>query len=667
MTRLLTRLAAAGWVGATLLRTYHLPELFSDHYLPHRTCYLASPGLIWTNAVTDGLIAVSYAVIFSCLLGLTLRLRKVQDFSEYLWIFFSFGLFIAACGATHVMEVVTVWWPIYPMSAAVKIVCAAASVPTAVLFARATPALSYKIPELIELLLKTRQERDESRLALLSAERILAEQMRADTLIEAANTRLNHILDSTSEGVLKVGSDWTVRYGNRVAFELLPDLVIDKDFWECFPAVAGSYAEDCLRKTMHQRVASDYETHYPPYDRWFRVNVYPTPEGMSIFFTNISKERVLEDRLAAERAALLAQVNSVMDSTSDAILKIGSDWSIVYANRRAREILPDLDLKLSYWACFPGLERTETETLLRRTMDERTEAEWENFYEPYQEHYAVHTYPSPGGLSIFFHSITKRKKLEQQVEAERLLREKRIEALSHMAGGLAHEISNPLAIIQATASDLERLALEEPLLPAEEVRKASKAIVHTSDRAIRILKGLHGFAREAGHDPMEYASVYDIVEQAVQLQEARYARHGVELRVQLAPALPLLLCREVQVGQILTNLLNNAYDAITQLECPERWVSLEAGVDRHCVRIDVIDSGFGIAEEARQHLMEPFFTTKTRGLGLGVGLSLSRAIAVEHGGSLTLLTGTENTCFRLLLPFASGEPECTQEAQEVTA
>jgi diguanylate cyclase (GGDEF)-like protein len=125
--------------------------LFSADYLPHRFCYLAQPALIWTNVSMDTLIAGSYALIFASLVGMTLRLRHFQQVNRYLWIALAFAIFILACGATHLMEVVTIWWPVYPLSAAVKAVCAAASVATAILFARAEPRLAATIIRFLEM------------------------------------------------------------------------------------------------------------------------------------------------------------------------------------------------------------------------------------------------------------------------------------------------------------------------------------------------------------------------------------------------------------------------------------------------------------------------------------------------------------------------------------
>ena len=120
-------------------------SLFSAKYLPHRYCYLAQPGLVWTNAVTDAVIAVSYCTIFVCLLLVVRKLRRIPEMRPYLWILLSFGAFIIACAGTHLMDVVTVWWPLYPLAAAVKVLCAAVSIPTALYFAITSPSIDLGI------------------------------------------------------------------------------------------------------------------------------------------------------------------------------------------------------------------------------------------------------------------------------------------------------------------------------------------------------------------------------------------------------------------------------------------------------------------------------------------------------------------------------------------
>jgi signal transduction histidine kinase len=149
-----------------------LTGLFSPQYLPHRYCYLQQPWLVWTNVTMDGLIAISYGSIFLSLFWVAGQLRSIQDLRSYLWILIAFGTFIVACGATHLMELVTVWCPVYPLSAAVKVFCAAASVPTAILFARAAPRLATNIRDFLHMLSTTQQEKDQAVGALLATEKL---------------------------------------------------------------------------------------------------------------------------------------------------------------------------------------------------------------------------------------------------------------------------------------------------------------------------------------------------------------------------------------------------------------------------------------------------------------------------------------------------------------
>jgi two-component system sensor kinase FixL len=374
-------------------------------------------------------------------------------------------------------------------------------------------------------------------------------------------------------------------------------------------------------------------------------------QGQLVGFAKATRD--LTERRRAEQglAAAYDQVNSVLECTSDGVIKIDRNWNLVYGNAKAVKSLPDFFIGKNYWACFPEVRGTPLEQTLHQAMRDRSEASYEIYYPPYQQWYRGNVHPIHDGIIIFFTNVTAEKTLQEEVELTRFLKEKRIEALSHMAGGLAHEINNPLAIIHGAASDLLHAAEAVESLPADKVRMACQRIVKTSDRATRILHGLKGFGREASKDPMDIASLYEIVDQCLELQGARFERHDVDLRIDLQPDLPYIACRETQIGQIITNLLNNAFDAVVIENGTQRSVTLSAACSKDQLWVDVTDSGPGLEDEVKAHLMEPFFTTKEIGRGMGIGLSLSRAIAQDHGGSLTLRDDTQNTCFRLVLPM----------------
>ena len=369
-------------------------------------------------------------------------------------------------------------------------------------------------------------------------------------------------------------------------------------------------------------------------------------------FAKITRDLSERRKAEGEVAAAYDQLNSVLECTSDTVVKIDRNWRFVYGNRKAVDTLPDFRVGSNYWDCFSQVRGTPLENILRTAMRDQTSTAYEVFYEPYQKWYRGNVFPSDNGLSIFFSDITDEKVLQIELEQSRYLREKRVEALGHMAGGLAHELNNPLAIIHAKANDLMQAAVSGAPLSAEDVQRACENIVRTSDRAIRILRGLKGFGRDGDKDPMETASVYEIVDQCVELQGSRFERHNVELRLSVPSDLPYIECREAQVGQIITNLLNNAFDAVLQSKGEERYVLLAVEKEDAWLHVEVSDSGSGIDEKVKAHLMEPFFTTKPVGLGMGIGLSLSKAIAEEHGGTLTLYADAPNTCFRLTLPLS---------------
>jgi len=218
--------------------------------------------------------------------------------------------------------------------------------------------------------------------------------------------------------------------------------------------------------------------------------------GEILGFLGIAEDVTEGRRAAKELKTAYARVNAVLESTSDSVVTIGHDWKLLYGNRKAAESMADFRVGKNYWDCFPAVLGTPTERLLRAAMVERSEIRYEIYYEPYKTWYEAHAFPTEEGLSLFFSNITEEKKMQGQLELEQLLREKRIEALSHMAGGLAHEISNPLAIIQGRAADLRNLAVGDAPLEARAVREACDSIVKTSDRASSILRGLRGFARK---------------------------------------------------------------------------------------------------------------------------------------------------------------------------
>jgi PAS domain S-box-containing protein len=247
-----------------------------------------------------------------------------------------------------------------------------------------------------------------------------------------------------------------------------------------------------------------------------------------------------------------------------------------------------------------------------------------------------------------FTDMTDLRKLgeDKQLYAEKLSEAARLSALGEVAGGIAHEINNPLAIIQGKAAQLEqRLKLTAD---SDQDRSDLKIIEKNVQRIAKIIKGLLTYARDGKQDPFREATFGQIVEDTLDLCRERFKKHRVTLDISYETH-TAVECRQSQISQILLNLLNNAFDAVVNL--PERWVKVQVLSDATSLRLLVQDSGSGIPLQISKKLAQPFFTTKAVGKGTGLGLSISRNLAELHNGTLEYDPSAAHTTFILTLPL----------------
>ncbi|TQV85687.1 hypothetical protein FKG94_02255 [Exilibacterium tricleocarpae] len=131
----------------TLIDT--LTNLFStERFMPHGYCFLWQQELLWMHVIGDIAIAIAY---FSIPITILYLLRKNRQTMPYRWVFNMFAIFIFLCGATHLIELVTLWYPIYYLEGLMKVLTAAVSVATAIMIFPLIPALMKKFSQLSSL------------------------------------------------------------------------------------------------------------------------------------------------------------------------------------------------------------------------------------------------------------------------------------------------------------------------------------------------------------------------------------------------------------------------------------------------------------------------------------------------------------------------------------
>lgn len=253
-----------------------------------------------------------------------------------------------------------------------------------------------------------------------------------------------------------------------------------------------------------------------------------------------------------------------------------------------------------------------------------------------------------GYLAVVEDVTQKRVKERQLKEQEKkIITSSRLASLGEMAAGIAHEINNPLTIINGHLSVLRRLLSTRGLASDMEVQKRLEVAESTTNRIAKIVKGLRSYARESDQGDKERVVVEAIVEDTLAFCADKFKSEGIDLVSRLEPHLEVFV-RPYQISQVLLNLLNNAADAVAG--CPERRVVIETAARNNGVEISVTDTGAGVPPFLKEKIMEPFFTTKEVGKGVGLGLSISQGIIQAHDGKFYLDESSPKTRFVIWLP-----------------
>lgn len=242
---------------------------------------------------------------------------------------------------------------------------------------------------------------------------------------------------------------------------------------------------------------------------------------------------------------------------------------------------------------------------------------------------------------------SRQRELEQTAQA---VHASRLASLGEMAGGIAHEINNPLAII-STSLEVMELGMQRAGMQAPEASAESMARIHRAiARIARIVRGLRKLSRTSEQDAKEDTTMSRVLTDTMDLCTEKFLSHQIRFEARGFEEEVRIPCRPIEISQILINLLNNAFDAVKNLPEKDRVITLTQSVREKEICLRVENGGPRIGEWGKNRLFQPFFTTKEVGLGTGLGLSISRALAINHQGTLEFDDTAEQTSFVLSLP-----------------
>lgn len=364
------------------------------------------------------------------------------------------------------------------------------------------------------------------------------------------------------------------------------------------------------------------------------------------------------------------QIRTVIDSSPVGMVVIGENAMVQVLNRMSVELLPNLKTESSFFAALPESQIKEVKAFLEKSPRiNEPESSRPNIVFPincdeeclWVRLEAVPFAPLHADKPQILMTLTD---VTEEVRAEEMrkafIANSKMAALGEMAGGVAHEINNPLSIIVGKCGTLRNVLREENFDRARVANELEK-IANTAGRIGKITSGLLAFARSGDQDPPGRVRVRDLIDETLAFCSDRFATAGIKMDINMGGHEDILLtCRPSQISQVLLNLLNNAFDEVSNeappgKKQPEPWVRIEVELSESMLHFIVTDGGFGLPDTIRDKVFNPFFTTKPIGFGTGLGLSISKGLIESHGGSLTYSLDSRlkrHTSFRASIPLA---------------
>jgi len=416
---------------------------------------------------------------------------------------------------------------------------------------------------------------------------------------------------------------------------------------------------------------------------WIRTNCGPEViEGKTVklrgMFQDITERKLTENRVTRLGRIVERSLNEVYVFDADTLnfleVNHGARTNLGYSMKELRaltpiDIKPEFTLK-SFENHLIPLRHGEKDILVFETVHQRKDHTIYNV----EVHLQLMSEETPPVFVAIIQDSTERKRMQ-----ELLMQTEKMMSVGGLAAGMAHELNNPLAGILQGIQNIERRLspdLEKNNKAAQElgldlskvysyferrgIGDFLKGIRNSGERAAGIVENMFQFARK-DELKLQPEQLNQLVEQALDLAtveyelKKKYDFHTIEIIREYDPTLPAVNCIASEIQQVLLNLLRNAVQAIYVRDQIEGSPHIKLRILRRDAMacIEVEDNGSGMDEVTRNHVFDPFFTTRQVGEGTGLGLSVSYFIVTqEHSGRMSVDSQLgKGTIFTICLPY----------------
>ncbi len=444
--------------------------------------------------------------------------------------------------------------------------------------------------------------------------------------LRESEDKFRQLADSIADIFYALDRNLCVTYWNHTCEELtgLPQkAVIGKNINDIFPGFRNSMVEKAYQRTLTEGRSFTFEHDFPYKGANYiiEMHIFPYTEGLSVYARDITRKKEIENELRRRNELFRA----IIDNVPVMILFYGKEGRVEFMNKALEAFLgwtteeaknmdfmsavyPDPHYREYVWGYVKNATQEWQEFYQTTKSGERKESAWSDVR------------LSDGSFIGIGIDLTEKKRIEHELQESR-----RLSDIGKLSATVAHELRNPLGVIKTAAFNLRRKAVDHHL--DKYVNHIDKKIGESD----QIINNLLAYTRiKLPH--FKPVDIVAIIRESLDSSEQTFHASDIQIEHDLERLEGVRIEADpFQLSEVFINIINNAFQSFDH---HSGRITARGWKEDHTARIEIEDTGKGIAPEDIDKVFEPFFTRKSKGTGLGI--TISRELVRLHGGDIDI-------------------------------